>query len=374
MGLGDAYGQALKPQPSDLVQILQRARSIFHRGRAVNAGGDDLDLFAHALLPVVQGFVVGRATVGRGRDQLGQLLGPLPALLPALHYGRLHAHELAVIENDLMLLVRVRGEAVDGHDGGEVEESHVLDLLGQILKASGQRLGVGHGQVRKLHPAVVFQRPNRGHQNHGAGVETCGLTLDIQKFFSAQIKSEARLGDHIVGEAEARAGGYDRIGALGDVGEGTAVHDGRVALQGLDEVGLDGVLQEGGHGALGVQVAGVDGFAAVCEAKEDVPQTSLQIRQIVGQAEDGHDLRGRGDVEAGLARDAVHEASQAADHAPKRAVVHVHDPFPGHGAAVEIERAALALQVVVDESRQEVVGLLDGREISREVEVYVFHG
>jgi hypothetical protein len=59
---------------------------------------------------------------------------------------------------------------------------------------------------------------------------------------------------------------------------------------------------------------------------------------------------------------------------PKRAVVHVHDSLPGHGTAVEIERAALALQIVVDESGQEVVGLLDGREISREMEVYVLHG
>jgi hypothetical protein len=158
-----------------------------------------------------------------------------------------------------------------------VEEAHVLDLLGQVLKAPGQRLGVGHGQVSKLHPAVVFERPHRGHQDHGAGVETCGLALDVQKFLSAQIESEARLGDHIVGEAEARSGGDDRVGALGDVGEGAAVHDGGVALQGLDEVGLDGVLEQGGHGALGIQIAGVDGFAAEGEAKENVPQAALEV-------------------------------------------------------------------------------------------------
>ena len=97
-----------------------------------------------------------------------------------------------------MLLVRVRGEAVYGHDGSEMEETHVLDLLGQVLQAPGQGLGVGHGQVRKLHASVVFERPHRGHQDHGAGVEARGLAFDVQKFLPAQVESETRLRDHIV--------------------------------------------------------------------------------------------------------------------------------------------------------------------------------
>ena len=374
LGFGDADGQLLQPQPPDLVQILQGARGVFHRGGSVDARGDDLDLFAHALFPVVQGLVVIRAVIGRGCDEFGQFLGPGPALFPGVHDRGLHAHELAVVQDDLVLFLGVRGETVYGDDGCQIEEAYVLHLLGEVFEAPGQGPGVGHGEVRQVHATVVFEGPHRGHQDYGAGVEARGLAFDVQEFFPSQVESETGFRDHVVGQAQARARGDDRVGALSDVGEGAAVHDGGVALQGLDQVGFDGVLEQGGHGSLGVQVAGVYGFADVGEADEDVAQSLFQVRQVVGQAEDGHDLRGRGDVEARLARNAVGQTAKAADKAPEGPVVHVHDPFPGHGAAVEVEGSVLALQVVVDEGGQEVVGLFDGGEVPSEMEVDVLHG
>ena len=47
---------------------------------------------------------------------------------------------------------------------------------------------------------------------------------------------------------------------MGDVGEGAAVDKGGGALQSLDQVGLEGVLQQGGHGALGLEIVGGDGL------------------------------------------------------------------------------------------------------------------
>ena len=46
--------------------------------------------------------------------------------------------------------------------------------------------------------------------------------------------------------------------------------------------------------------AAVTGFAVGRVSDDDPAQPGLQIGQVLGQAEDGHDLGGGGDVESGL--------------------------------------------------------------------------
>ena len=64
---------------------------------------------------------------------------------------------------------------------------------------------------------------------------------------------------------------------MGDVGKGTAVDEGRSAFQGLHQVGLQRVLQQGGHGPGGLQIAGGDGLVIVGVAHHDAAQPLLQI-------------------------------------------------------------------------------------------------
>ena len=83
-----------------------------------------------------------------------------------------------------------------------------------------------------------------------SGFETGHAALDVQELLRAQVRAEARLGDDIVAQLQGHAGGRDGVAAVGDVGEGAAVDKGGGALQRLHQVGLEGVLQQGGHGAL----------------------------------------------------------------------------------------------------------------------------
>ena len=50
---------------------------------------------------------------------------------------------------------------------------------------------------------------------------------------------------------------------MSDVGERPAVHQHRIVFQGLDQIGLDSVLEKHRHGPLGLQVPGVDGPVVV---------------------------------------------------------------------------------------------------------------
>ena len=138
--------------------------------------------------------------------------------------------------------------------------------------------------------------------------------------------------------------------------------------------GLQGVLQQRGHGALGLQVVGRDGLVVVGVAHHDAAQALLQVGDGGGQAEDGHDLAGHGDVEAVLAGHAVGLAAQAVHDVAQLAVVHVHHALPGDLAHVDAQLVAAAGCALSSMRRQQVVGRADGVEVAGEVQVDVLHG
>ena len=143
-------------------------------------------------------------------------------------------------------------------------------------------------------------------------------------------------------------------------------------LQGLDQVGLEGVLEQGGHSALGVQIAGGDGLLVVGVAHHQTGQTVLQIGDVAGQAQHGHDLAGNGDVVAVLPGHAVDPAAQTVGDKAELAVIHVHAAAPGDPAGVNAQLVAL-IDMVIQHGGQQVVGSADGVEVAGEVEVDVLH-
>ena len=160
---------------------------------------------------------------------------------------------------------------------------------------------------------------------------------------------------------------------MGDVGEGAAVDDGGVVFQGLDQVGLDGVLEQDGHGAFRLQVMGGDRLTGAVVAHDDARQALLQVHQVGGQAEDCHNFGGNGDVKAVFPGHALHPAANAVDDVAELPVVHVHAATPGDVLHVDVQLVPL-LDVVVQHRGQQVVGCADGVEVTGEVEVDVLHG
>jgi len=87
------------------------------------------------------------------------------------------------------------------------------------------------------------------------------------------------------------------------------MHEGGAVFQSLDEIGLHGILQKHRHRAIGLEIAGVDGLAIAGIGNDDAPEALLQIIEIVGKAEDRHDLARHRDVKPRLARKAVGHAA-----------------------------------------------------------------
>ena len=80
---------------------------------------------------------------------------------------------------------------------------------------------------------------------------------------------------------ERQPGGADGVGAVGDVGEGAAMDQRRAALQGLHQIGVEGVLEQRGQRALRpCRSAARIGSLARVIADHDAAEPRVQIGQI----------------------------------------------------------------------------------------------
>ncbi len=90
---------------------------------------------------------------------------------------------------------------------------------------------------------------------------------------------------------------------MGDIGEGSSVDNSRGVLEGLHQVGHEGVLQKDCHGARDLDVLRRDPAAPEGGPDDDAVQSGLEIFDVGGQTQYGHHLGGDGYVKTGFALD-----------------------------------------------------------------------
>ena len=220
--------------------------------------------------------------------------------------------------------------------------------------------------------AVILQGADGRDDHHRRRTQSRLAALDVDELLGAEIRSESRLRDHIVGELQRRRGGQHGIAAMGDVRERPAVNEGRIVLERLHQVRLQGLLEQHGHRALRVQILGANWRKIAAVADHDVAQPLLQVLEVEREAEDRHDFGGDHDVEAVLARKTVAGTAQSDRDVAQGAVVHVHHPLPCDSPHIEAQLVTV-VNVVVDQGREQVVREPDGAEIAGEVQIDVFH-
>ena len=176
LGLGHAHGQVAEAHVLVELEALGGGGLVVHPVRAVDPGGDRLDLVAQRHVVGVQQAEVGAPLLGRGPDRAGQVLGAGAAVGEV---ARDHGIPGAGRERDLAdrrdLVGGVGREDVDRHDHRHAERAHVLDLLGEVDAAPPDALGVVLEQRRverlaghdPAHAAVHLERADRGHDHRG---------------------------------------------------------------------------------------------------------------------------------------------------------------------------------------------------------------
>ncbi len=157
-----------------------------------------------------------------------------------------------------------------------------------------------------------------------------------------------------------------------DVAERSAVHERGAALEGLEEVRLDGIGQQSGHGPGHPKVVGGHGRSVGAHGEDHPAQSGTQVVDVTRQRQHRHHFRGDRDLPLRLARDAVLPPAEADDRAPDRPIADVDDARPDDRVRVDPE-PVLMVKAVVEECGGEVVGRADGVVVAGQMEVEVVH-
>ena len=373
LGLGDAHRQVTKAVLAQLGELALGSRRKVDAIGAVDLGGNGLQGVGHIGTVLVGKLELARL-LNQAHDLISQVECALAALGPNLGQLNVDAELLALGLDERKFGLGVRREAVDGdHAGKTIDVLDVVDVTQQVGHAGLKGLEVLVVEVGLGDTAVVLKRAGSGDNHDSAGANARHAALDVQELLGTKVGAKAGLGNRNVTKTHGHAGGHDGVAAVGDIGEGTAVDKRGRALERLHQVGLERILKQRGHGALGLKVAGADGLAGIAVADDDLAQALLKIVDARGQAQDCHDLGGNGDIEAVLARHALGFAANAIDNMAQLTVVHVDDALPGDALNIDAELVAL-LNMVVEHGGQQVVGGTDSVEVSGKVQVDVLHG
>ena len=106
-----------------------------------------------------------------------------------------------------------------------------------------------------------LQRLRGGHQNGELWRDARLSAFNVEELFCTQVGTEPRLGDGVVAKGHGHFGSHHAVTAVSDVGKGTAVDKGRRVLDGLNHIGMDGIVQDGHDCAAHPQVFNREGFA-----------------------------------------------------------------------------------------------------------------
>ena len=200
----------------------------------------------------------------------------------------------------------------------------------------------GNGDGKLILVTAITPTP----AGEGKTTTSVGLTDGLNRIGkrAAVCLREPSLGPCFGMKGGAAGGGYAQVIPMEDIN----LHF-TGDFQGLNQIGLQGILEQYRHGAIRLHFAGRDRRAVPAVANHDITETAAQICQISGQAENCHDLGSHGDVEPALTRESVGHAAQRDDDFPERPVVHIGNPPPSYAALINLERVG-PIDVIVDQS------------------------
>ena len=179
----------------------------------------------------------------------------------------------------------VAREDVEGHHRGDAEVSDDLDVLAQV-GGTGEdvvRIVLEHGRGQWLSrndlvaTGMGLEGTHGDDEDGGVWAHTTDAALDVEKPLGAHVGAESGLRQQVVTAADADAVGDDRRVARGDVAEGAGVDEHRAVLGGLQQVRLDGVLEDDRHRPGGMQVLRGDWLLGAVVADDDTSQPGAQV-------------------------------------------------------------------------------------------------
>lgn len=235
----------------------------------------------------------------------------------------------------------------------------------QVGKAFFQRVHIRVFQIRKGSTPVHFQRACRSYDDNGRRIQSGLAAFDIQEFLCTQVKRESGFRDGIVSKMKGHPGGQHGVAAVGNVGKRAAVQETGHSFHGLNQIGHQGIFQQGHDGTGNAQFPCEYGLVIRRESDHDAVDAFFHVLVGSGKAQARHDFRSRGDIEACFSGEPL--LVEPHDDGTQGTVVHVHDPLPYDFAFVNVQR--VEEHGVINDGADEVVGGCNGVEVPCEMHV-----
>lgn len=173
--------------------------------------------------------------------------------------------------------------------------------------------------------------------------------LDVEETLTTHGKVKTGLSDHeaslgvvvlvnlSTGKLESKSVGNDGGSTNGYVSEWSGVDKDWSSLQGLHHVWLDGILHECSQGTTGTNVVASDWLTGTGSTNDHASKTLTHISKILRKSKNSHDLRGDGDIKAGLTGLALLSWSSADGDTSEMSVVDIKNTSPGDSRWVDVE-------------------------------------
>ena len=305
---------------------------------------------------------------------LGQRFAAFAALGPNLAERHVNAEFIAALFYESKLDRRVCREGIDGYHAGQAENVlDVVHMLKQVGQPLFQRFEIFVVEIGLGNTAMVLERTDRCNDHDRGRLESGHAALDVQELLCAEIGGKARLCDGIITELERHARGRDTVAPMRNVRKRTAMDKGRRAFERLHKVGLERVLQQGRHSALGLQIVCSDRLSVKGVGNDHPAKAGFQISNVGGKAQHCHNLTCYSNIESILAGDALRLAAETVYNVAELAVVHIDGTLPSDLLCIDAKGIAL-LDVIVEHCREQVVRSTDRVKVAGKVKVDVLHG
>jgi hypothetical protein len=203
-------------------------------------------------------------------------------------------------------------------------------VLVHIGQSATHTFHVGHLYFLFVHASVHLQCLCSSHQNGEFWRDARLSALNVEELFSTQIGTETCLRDGIIAEGHGHFGSQHAVATMCNVGKRTAMDECGRVLDGLNHIGMDGIVQDGDDSSTNAKILNRERLALKRYAQQHVINASAQVFLACCQAEDGHYLRGGRDIEAPFGNDAVGFTAQPSNDGTQIAVVHIKNAAPQH--------------------------------------------
>lgn len=355
--LGNADGQVSIALLCVGIDLLLGELAELNSSSAVHLLTNSLDaLLDGALKAVGESELLG--LLGGSDDSVGQVDSTDTTLGPVVGQdGVFGTSGNGFLADDFDFGVGVSGELVDGDDDGDAERLGVGNVFLEVDAAGAEDVDVllsvdgveGSAGSDGGTTTMDLEGADGGDDNDDVGNKAGSAALDVKETLTSHGKIETGLSDNesslflgvLVGLSTSKLQGklVGNDGALtdGDVGEGSSVDEDGGTLKSLHQVGLDGILHQGSQGTTGTNIVASDGLTAARSSDDHAAETLTHVVQAGAEGQDGHTLRGNGNIETSFTGLATLSGRSTNSDATQMTVVDVENTSPSDGFGVNVQ-------------------------------------